>query len=672
MRKLLNKFVKNKKYIFVVLLLSLILIFAGLKAQEALATWGRMNNKTQGSENISPSTTYNNRGAIIKLYNDEPRVVWLDNAFWEVYYTQWNGTTWTRANNSTAGYQNISNTPGVLTDEVRMQLDANGYPQVVFDNHGSNEIYYTRWDGTKWATADGTAGKEAISDINTLDIDFQLDSNYRPQVVWSFESGDFEIYFTKWNGSDWTYADGSTSGYEQVSSLPDNAEEIHPSLLIYNNNPRIIAGGYDNTDQIDYIQWSGSDWTYADGITSGWENIAGISTDTKMPQMQLDSDGHPHIVWSDDNGAADWDLSYTQWNGNKWTKADGTTEGFENVHDNASSSYLCSDVAFKIGETFELDSQDRPRIVWRDNADGNYDIYYTQWSGTQWTKANGTAGYENISNQTEFAYNAKLRLTTNDIPIVTWSHNTASSEVYLTQWTVGAGESVCGSGVFDCWTTPEEIVSGVSNVSSNSGDSEIDKLELTSANLPYVLWHDDTDGNYDIYFSRWLYDQSGAVDISANVEPSLTVNLSAASCDLGSFTASAVKTCNYYSQISTNGTTGYIAYIKEDGDLRNATNSISDVADNEVTAGSVEYGVATNDSDYATLDIDQQVTDCAGLNNGSAAPAVALTTSDQSYAKATGPVSADEVYLCHAVAISGTTPAGAYSSTITITIVSNY
>jgi len=170
------------------------------------------------------------------------------------------------------------------------------------------------------------------------------------------------------------------------------------------------------------------------------------------------------------------------------------------------------------------------------------------------------------------------------------------------------------------------------------------------------------------------------VNISATVDPVLTLTLSGSSCALGTFSVSGLKTCSYDTEVSTNGTSGYTAYIKADGNLRNATNSITNVADGTVgvtnssgVSTEEEYGVSTTNASATIAENDSGET-CGDLADQlvTAMPGSALTTSDQSFATATGPVSADSTTLCHAAVIMGTTPAGAYAQTVTITVVGNF
>jgi hypothetical protein len=172
----------------------------------------------------------------------------------------------------------------------------------------------------------------------------------------------------------------------------------------------------------------------------------------------------------------------------------------------------------------------------------------------------------------------------------------------------------------------------------------------------------------------------GQVQITADVEPSLSFNLSANSCDLVTLSKSGLQTCSYTTRVSTNASSGYNAAIKEDGDLRNATNSITNVSDGTVgvtnssgVSTEEEYGVSTSKTGRDILHNDSGVT-CINLANQltAAMPATALTTSDQSFSGSVAPIENDVTTLCHAAVIKGITPAGSYSQQVTITIVGNF
>ncbi len=167
-------------------------------------------------------------------------------------------------------------------------------------------------------------------------------------------------------------------------------------------------------------------------------------------------------------------------------------------------------------------------------------------------------------------------------------------------------------------------------------------------------------------------DQTNQVTVTAEVEPVLTFLLSSNVCNLGSFSQTSINTCAYYTMVTTNATNGYIAYIRSDGNLRNATNDIDNVSDGSVTPGYEEYGIATDDVDSGNnIQIQNSIT-CP--SSGSTDPVLtsSLTQNNQSFAYNELPIDSDTVTLCHVAAISSLTQAGSYSQNIIITVIGNY
>ena len=154
-----------------------------------------------------------------------------------------------------------------------------------------------------WKERAGSATDGGVSN-NTNPSMFSsltLDSNNNPHVAWMDSSdGDWEIYYTYWDGNSWeTFGGANTGG--GVSNNAGNSES--PSLILdSNNNPHIAW--YDNTGgdwDIYYAYWDGDSWeTYGGANTGGGvSNNAGIS---ERPFLTLDSLGNPHIAWGDSLG----------------------------------------------------------------------------------------------------------------------------------------------------------------------------------------------------------------------------------------------------------------------------------------------------------------------------------------------------------------------------------
>lgn len=188
-----------------------------------------------------------------------------------------------------------------------------------------------------------------------------------------------------------------------------------------------------------------------------------------------------------------------------------------------------------------------------------------------------------------------------------------------------------------------------------------------------------------------LYDQFNdkEIDIKGTVDPTLTMvivetdsDLPTINCDLGVLTADEINTCSYRTKITTNGTNGYIAYIRETGEVLSAAGDSIANTDGTINQGTAEYGVAT--TDFFTgqgigqmTDEDGNLTvetaDCTYIpGNVINSDFTSIDGSDLSFAKSTGAVSDEYITLCHGASIATDTPAGVYTHTVEITVVGNF
>ncbi len=153
------------------------------------------------------------------------------------------------------------------------------------------------------------------------------------------------------------------------------------------------------------------------------------------------------------------------------------------------------------------------------------------------------------------------------------------------------------------------------------------------------------------------------VAVSADVEPTITVVLSANSIDLGTLSASLVSQDGITSTVTTNAANGYSSTVYYDTTLTSAaTDTISDTAGGTIVAGTEEFGAATSKAAQTIT----QWSPAACADTASTSNATALTTSPQAFASSTGAVSGDATTICFLASISGTTEAGTYTNTVTI------
>ncbi|MCX6746224.1 MAG: hypothetical protein NTX00_04400 [Candidatus Parcubacteria bacterium] len=655
----------------------------------AQASWVKMNNNT-GADNVSND---GHATGMLPLANDFsldsssiPYIVWEydledeDGNYLEedVFFSKWTSNAcgvngcWTKMD-GTAGHDNLSGAVVYWTMFPRIKVGTDNIPYVFWEYH--NDIYFSKWTvgagpsvcgmgiNDCWTNMAGTvSGNENISNSGGISWPFsvELNANNAPYLTWGDGSEGQNIFFTHWDGTKWAKMSG-TLGTDNITNYtsPGWPQAHYPELKIGSNgNPYILwlddldsnVGG--NKD-VRFVQWtSGVGWTKMDG-TLGTDNIKDHDSNASGLNFQLDSNNIPYVTWNDyDYSSGDAAVYIRKWSGSAWTKMDGS-----------SGSDIFTSASYSYSPLIQLDSSDHPFVLW---IEGGNDLYITKWSNTDWVKMDGTSGLDVINNSASFG-NPYFKLDTNGRPNISWVNG--GTDMYFTKWSGTNWVKMDGNP-------------GMDNV-TNTGTASVYLMALDSSNNPNFSGFDYLTS--DIYFTKWgtfgLAPLTGEVNITAEVEPSLTLTLTSTACDLGSFDSVNLKTCSYGAEVSTNGSAGYIALIKSDGNLRNATNSIANVSGGSVEAATESYGLATTKSSQTISQINDADSDtfytqadCTALKNqaSTAMTASALTTSDQTFASSSGPVASDTAYLCHAVAITGTTPAGVYAQLVTITVIGNF
>lgn len=426
--------------------------------------------------------------------------------------------SWTRADGFTKGYDDIANE--VSSDrQLQMQLDVNSRPCLVWEeevsypeNPYSTDIYFSRWNGYTWTKADGlTPGYDNVSNNQTMSFypTMAIDKDSRPNIVWCDESG---LCFTKWNGTAWTKADGETPGYETIFTSqggPMNVQLIldkfsRPNISFYAGyyGPYGPYGPYSSAGHLypsqyypspiqgtSFIKWNGSAWTKADGVTAGCD-ILGISNS----QMKLDENSRPCFIGVSDSEGK---LLFTRWNGQLWTKANGATPGYDIII----SGNQISSSSFRL----ELDKYSKPNIIFSATSIIPYreDIFFCKWNGSVWTKADGvTPGFDNVSQSREwpiFSSTAEFRLDNNARPNIIWEEGNADTNFYIVKFTRWNGSA---------WTKADGLTSGSDEI-THFGEAKIaqygtePKIDLDKDSRPNIVWKDTISGNFNIYFSRF-------------------------------------------------------------------------------------------------------------------------------------------------------------------------
>jgi len=249
-----------------------------------------------------------------------------------ISYYKWDGISWVDISDRLSKF--FEKVGAAYPNGWNIWLDSFGNPHILLEGivkqWGKDEefgIFYFKWNGSEWVDADGQ-GLESVYipySSSTLSLVvgpleppisvFFLDSSETPHVAWI--SYDMDIYYAKWNGSEWVDADGVGLDPLNVSFPSDNFGSISLSIDVWGNPHLLLDLRYEEIPEILYLKWNGSEWVDADGQgKESINNIPGTSKDSCSPFLILDEWGNPHIAWIEKVGYSDehyYEIRYLQW-----------------------------------------------------------------------------------------------------------------------------------------------------------------------------------------------------------------------------------------------------------------------------------------------------------------------------------------------------------------------
>ena len=400
----------------------------------------------------------------------------------------------------TIGATNVSSDAAQSTIAFRdIVLDSNDFPHIAWADRtgtGSDNVFYSRWDGTKWTGQDSSDGI-STHDIVTSDLlintpsDLELDANEVPYITWQQGSGFSEVFFARWDATtnSWNGLDG-TLGPDNVSSTGGANSNTPAMALESDGTPHLTwSEGPAGTEELLHAYWDGSSWAGLTGAAPDNISSAPGLSDVHA-EVQIDSGDAPHISW-----AQAVDIVYTRWTGTAFTPTE-----------NASSTATLSRAP-----SLALDSDDQPNISWFESASGfppSTVISFSRKDKTTgtWVKADrsvATAGADNVSLAiglagAGFSQFASLALDRQDNPTIAYADDRVtvgpSYETIFTRWN--------GSG----WTQPDRTTSGYLKVHSNATFDFATNHVLDSYDNPSIAWYGTGGfaGSGEVFYTRWI------------------------------------------------------------------------------------------------------------------------------------------------------------------------
>ncbi len=286
-----------------------------------------------------------------------------------------------------------------------------------------------------------------------------------------------------WSGGSGTRVTWGSAAGEGVSGT-STVDAWTPSLAVDGlGRPVVVWAGDDWVERhVFVVRWDGSLWRELDGSGSG-DGISGPITSSAEPNIAIDADGDPIVVWQQGN-----DIYLRRWNGLVWEELDGSASvgGLSNTSDPSSTP----DVA--------VDSAGTIYVVWREFGVGlDSRIFFKQWTAANGWTALGTNSAKNngLCEANEAGSAPRVVVGSDNLPVVVWHHNSSFDGIYLKKWDGAA------------WV---ELVASATDAGLNTNIASSvlrPRVRLDADNNPTVIWLDlppDYVGDFfNVCLKRW-------------------------------------------------------------------------------------------------------------------------------------------------------------------------
>ena len=328
-------------------------------------------------------------------------------------------------------------------------------PEYYNDNDENSYNYYGYQNDNKYSDEDYQNNKFIDAKLKNNFIQNVLECLFQPPiiyVVWEDNTpGNFDIFFSFSNNNGLTF-----SQPDNISN--NNGLSVNPQIATDKDNIYIVW--QDDTPSNNDIFFSFSD---NNGLTfSQPDNISNNAGVSAGPQIATDKD-NIYIVWDDDTpGNFDIFFSFSNNNGLTFSQPD-------NISNNAGVS---------AGPQIATD-KDNIYIVWDDDTPGNFDIFFSFSNNNGLTFSQP----DNISNNNGLSVNPQIATDKDNIYIV-WQDDTPGNNDIFFSFSDNNGLT---------FSQPD-------NISNNAGVSGFPQIATDKDNI-YIVWQDDTPGNFDIFFS---------------------------------------------------------------------------------------------------------------------------------------------------------------------------
>ncbi|MBI5787606.1 MAG: hypothetical protein HZA78_01955 [Candidatus Schekmanbacteria bacterium] len=314
----------------------------------------------------------------------------------------------------------------------------------------------------EWQTVVGaTRLTSAIGDSQISGV--AVDGFGNIHIAWhDYRHGTGEIYYTKLDNNGNTLVDDTRLTYG--GSSYGIVKSLAPSLGVDSlGNIHIAWTDYRDSDwEIYYTKLDNNGNTLVDDtrLTSAWAQ-------SYSPSLGIDISDNIHITWEDWRDGNP-EIYYTKLDNNGNTLIDDTR--------------LTYDSAWSETPELGMDDFDNVHITWREQRDGNREIYYTKLDNNGNTLVDDTR----LTFTSSLSDEPKLGVdSSGNVHIAWYDDRDGNQEVYYTKLDNNGNTLVDDA-----------------RLTYSSGDAWAINLNVDNHNNIHVVWADTRDGNYEIYYTK--------------------------------------------------------------------------------------------------------------------------------------------------------------------------
>ena len=315
------------------------------------------------------------------------------------------------------------------------------------DRDGNYEIYYktSTNNGENWTndirlTNDNSNSYWPIVAVNKNNV----------YVVWHDDrDGNYEIYYktSTNNGENWT---------NDIRLTNDNSDSQYPAIIVYENNNHVVWHDDRNGNTEIYYKRSidnGTTWSNDIRLTNNNSN-------SYWPTLAVDGN-NIHVVWTRNY----YEIFYRVSNDNG--------ENWENEKKLANSGLYSEYPEIVV-------NNNNIHVVWYDHRDGNWEIYYKKSvdNGLNWSSDT------RLTIDESYSYWPAIAINNENIHVVWHDDRDGNYEIYY-KTSTNNGEN---------WTNDIRLT-------NDRARSEYPVISVNN-NTIHIIWQDVRDNNYEIYYKK--------------------------------------------------------------------------------------------------------------------------------------------------------------------------